>query len=398
LKALKEIITTDPVNSYTRVEALRGLIELAKTDDETFEYILKLGNDENPIFRHKWARLLRKSTDSRVAQAFLEQLEAEEDTHTIRTMIRSLAKCGDESCIGLLETFLEHQSFSIRHAAKVTIEELLYKKPEEIEEPTPEAPQKENIARPRHKLPWRLGLKFFLRKYRYAIFAVLIIASIYPVSIGFYHSIVGIKNIIVSYQPSPEEIAERKKLEEQRRLEQERKRLEEQRRLEQERKRLEEQRRLEQERKKLEEQRKKLKKGKSSRFKWLNWGSIIASIVIAALCFQAFLLAMQLLKYLSSLKQKLVPTQSKTTLSVNDSKALLPEINEEKEKTKAQITEDAEVRPPEGLTPAKRKAWARAREAAIVQLSKKSLFSIFDRFFRLFKMNYSKNVPLRRLL
>ena len=141
MKTLKQIIAEEPVTSYKRVEALSGLMELAETDDEVFEYILTLGDDKSSTFRHKWARLLCKNKDPRVAQAFVERLEKEEDVHTLKTMIRGLAVCGPKSSVKFLEPFLDHKSHSIRHAAKNTICELEYEPPpkqEVVEEPEEE--------------------------------------------------------------------------------------------------------------------------------------------------------------------------------------------------------------------------------------------------------------------
>ena len=420
MKTLKQIIAEETVTSYRRVEALCGLVELAESDYEVLEYVLTLGDDKSSTFRHKWARLLSKINDPRVAQAFVERLEKEEDDHTLKTIIRGLAGCGPKSCIQFLEPFLEHKSHSIRHAAKNTIFELEYVPPPK---PEPKEESEEEIIEekpkfPRHRLPWRLKLKFFYRKYKLLIYSLLFLISLIPVSIGIYHGAKKVKELIASLQPTPEEIAERKRLEaerqrikqEQRRLEEEkRKRAEaEKRRLEEEerRKAEEERRRIEEEQRRLEEKRKRLeakeKEEALKNKKPINWPYYLKGLII----FMVFGVVIYLFNMLFSLlERKDFRTAKGRRYIGNDSKSKVSDQQEFKGLRKDEEDVAQAVNKKESLEPDlpeieyeenrqgnKQVAKVPGYDKEVVSLSKRIIFSFLERFFRLFNSNYSKNV------
>ena len=407
MKTLKEIIAEQPSTSYERVEALRGLIELAKNNDELLDYVLSLKNDESVSFRLKWARLLGKFNSPRVAQAFIECLEKEENLHIAKTMIKGLAKSADRSFVELLKPFLEHESYSISHAAKMTIAELEYEPVEEESvQDVEEAPVKK--AFPRHKLPWRLKLKFFYRKYKLAIYIAVFIAALFPVSLGVGYSIEAVKELIVSYQPTAEELAEKKRLEQERLKELERQRL-----LEEERRRLEELHRI----KELEG----LEKLKNK--KPINWGKYLSSAFFVILFFAGAYVLSRFIKLLdkwelnkfqkrykgkseeicktlrdelaADLQDEFNPVKPKAN---HKAKERAPDIPLENELINSMRGEEELKGKAESEKPSKESSKKDAvkkhkgYEKRVISQSKEILFSIFDRFFRLFNFNYSKNI------
>ena len=398
METLKEIIANEPSTSYRRVEALRGLIQLARTDREVFDYVLSLSNDESIPFRLKWARLLSRMDSPQIAQKFAESLEEETNNHVLKTLIKGIAKNGDKSFVNLLEPYLEHESYAIKHAAKMTIAELLYEPaPVKQEEKTEETPIKPSF--PRHKLPWRLKLKFFWRKYKLVLFVITALLLLFPLSLGVGYAIHSVKELIESYQPTAEELAERKRIEE------EKKRLEEELARQKE---LERQRQLaEQERLKAELARQKEleKQEELKNKKPINWGQyLMSALIVIVLSSLAYGLSrfMQLLD-----RRELDDAQKKFKGSLKDSRKSekpkspidkkIPKESELEKKApgrKVETHDDIRKRV-QGERKEKTPEAVRAEKVyqkKVVSQAKEMLFSFFDRVFRLFNNNYSKTV------
>ena len=388
MKTLKEIISSDPLTSYSRVEALRGLIQLARTDDDLLNYVLGLKNDQSLPFRLKWARHLSRIKSEKVAQAFIECLETEEHNHVIKFMIKGLAQSADKSFVQLIKPFLEHESHAIQHAAKMTIAELEYEpvivKAEKVEKASQEQLEVKKPF-PKHQLPWRLKLKFFYRKYKFVLYLFLALSALYPISLGIGKTIESIKELIVSYQPTAEEIAEKKRLEEERL-----KKLEEL-------KRLEEQQRLEDELAKQLEEERRLKEHKP-----VNWGKYLASLLIVIVLGA---LVYGLSKVLTILDYKELDhvrglATGTTSLDKGDSKIGGGSKADSKDLSKIKtrrpgryVQKEHEIsKPRKDVENAKFQKAEKFYHNKIVSQAKVILFSFFDRFFRLFNFKDSKSV------
>ena len=375
---------------------MRGLIQLARENDEVLDYVLTLKGDGSVPFRHKWARLLSEFDSPRVAQAFIESLEQEENPHVAKTLIKGLAKSGDKSFVLLLRPFLEHESHAIRHAAKMTIAELEY---EEVPEDEPEE-EPPPVTSPVHRLPWRLKLKFFYRKYKSAFYILLFAAALYPLSLGVNYSVGAVKDLIASYQPSAEELAERERLEKERlRLEAlEKERLQEEERL----------RREELER--LKELERELKPETEEAVNWGRYLSLIISILVfisgASVSDRVFTGLKKRFKNEppgspEALKSELSPREELTENlkeGCNEKKGQSLEkekepadetLNSEPEKAEKEAIEKEEVQVQKGSSSEHSQS---DQEERVISQSKKILFSMLDRLFNLFNFKSSKGL------
>lgn len=406
MKTLKEIIANEPPTSYRRVEALRGLIMLAESDDHILDYVLDLHNDESVPFRLKWARLLSKIDSPKVAQKFAECLPDEDNNHVLKTLVKGLAKSGDKSFVTLLEPFLEHNSHAIKHAVKMTIAELEY------EPPSREPENREEPSHVLHKLPWRLKLKFFYRKYKLAIISIVFGLALIPASVGVYYGAVQVKELIVSFQPSPEEIVERDKLEAERR-------------------RLEELRQLE-ELQRLEEER-RLAAIKAQNKKPFNWGLVLKGLILFIIFGAVAFLINKLFTILEKVKFKSKGTinylgekqetvrdsghshteelkdanpQDLQDLQKNNRKGLKSKegglakkieksTRQKDRKENSDLANEGQKNRREAEKEPRQEGevidLSGKKEKEVVGLSQKVLFSFLERFFKLFNNNWKKN-------